>query len=112
MSSTGVGWNPFHRRESPTQTVNDAKLQQSSMEIWGKEARFSSLLSVKAYRGAIKALQMGVEFDTAVAPQKGGGSPFEARWYHGSTPGVVKRTDSAGTDYAAIPVTRLDNRQP
>ena len=29
---------PFHRVETPTQTVADAQLQQNSNEIWGKAA--------------------------------------------------------------------------
>jgi hypothetical protein len=44
---------PFHRLESPTQTVADAKRQQTSGETWGKAARHtaqSNLPSVKAYR--------------------------------------------------------------
>lgn len=105
---------PFHRLESPTQTVADAKLQQSSNEIWGKpgtNTAQSGLPCVKAYRNILPAAQRGVEFDTAVSPTPGGGSPLDARWYLGTT-GVLQRVDSAGTVFAAIPLSRFVNGQP
>jgi hypothetical protein len=105
---------PFHRLESPTQTVADAKRQQTSGEIWGRAARHtaqSNLPSVKAYRSSLPKGQRGVEFDTAIAPTPGSGTPYEARWYVG-TYGVLQRTDSGGDEYAAIPWSRFDNQQP
>jgi hypothetical protein len=105
---------PFHRLESPTQTVADAKLQQSSNEIWGKppaNTAQSNLPCVKAYRNNLPSGQRGVDFDTPVGPTPGGGSPLDARWYDG-TAGVLRRTDPAGTVFAAIPVSRFVNGQP
>lgn len=106
---------PFHRDESPSQRVADAKLQQKSMEIWGKEGRNtaqSNLPCVKAYRGSLSQGSRGIEFETPVSPTSGRGSLFEIRWYLGFTVGVVQRTDAAGTDYAAIPLSKFVNRQP
>ncbi len=105
---------PFHRLESPTQTVNDALLQQASNEVWGRPARNvaqSNLPSVKAYRNSLPNGQRGIEFDTPVNPTPNSGSPFEARWYDG-TNGVLQRTDASGTDHAAIPLSRFVNGQP
>ena len=105
----------FHRRESPSQTVDDAKRQGASMEIWGALARNtaqSNLPCVKAYRNKLPIGQRGVDFETNVAPEPGSGAPNEARWYLNITPGVEKRTDAAGTEYAAIRLSNFDNRQP
>ena len=106
---------PFHRLESPTQTPADAKLQDSSKEIWGKPASNtaqSNLPCVKAYRGILPSGQRGVEFETPIVPQRGSGTPFEARWYLNFTNGVLQRTDAAGTVYAAISLSRFVNGQP
>ena len=65
---------PFHRLESPTQTVADAKLQQSSNEIWGKpptNTAQSNSPCVKAYRNNLPNGQRGVDFDTLVGPKVG-----------------------------------------
>jgi hypothetical protein len=76
----------------------------------GKPARGSDIPSVKAYRGNLPNNARGVEFETSVAPTKGSGSPYEARWYVG-TSGVTLLAIS-GVDHAAIPWTRFDHRQP
>jgi hypothetical protein len=105
---------PFHRTESPTQTVVDAQKQQLSNEIWGKAAHNtaqSSLPCVKAYRNNLPGGARGIDFDTPVSPTRGSGTPYEARWYDG-TSGVLQRTDPAGTPHAAIPLSRLVNMQP
>ena len=84
------------------------------MEMWGAPARNTSqsdLPCVKAYRNSLPVGQRGVEFETPISPQRGSGTPIEARWYLNITVGVEKRT-SAGTDYAAIRLSRFDNRQP
>ena len=94
---------PFHRLETSTQTPADAQLQIKSGEIWGKEARGSNLPCVKAYRNQLPATEKGVEFTTPLPPQRGSGSPIEARWYYGFTPGVVLKQDSNNVDYAVIP---------
>lgn len=88
----------FHRRECRTQTPEDAKAQVESGEVWGKEARWSSILSVKAYVGQL--VGRGIQFTTDIAPHPNQ-SPFEARWYYPDTPGVMRRT-KGGRDYAAI----------
>jgi hypothetical protein len=107
---------PFHRRENfRSQTVDDAKKQEASMEMWGAPARNTSqsdLPSVKAYRNSLPAGQRGVQFDTPVAPERGSGTPIEARWYLNITLGVEKRTDAAGTEYAAITLSSFINNQP
>jgi hypothetical protein len=79
----------YHRLEnSRTQTTQDAKAQESSGEIWGHPARWSSIPCVKAYRNGLPTGSRGLEFTTDVAPTPGSGSPFEAFWYQG-TPGVT-----------------------
>jgi hypothetical protein len=97
----------FHRRESPTQTSEDAKAQVESGEVWGKEAKWSSILSVKAYVGALAG--RGIQFTTTVSPHPNQ-SPFEARWYYPNTPGVMLRSKE-GQDYAAISAA-ITNLQP
>ncbi len=101
----------FNRRESPTQTVADARLQALSGEIWGLPGRQSDIASVKAYREATARLadhgQRGVMFSTAVLPTPGGGSLYEARWYEGS-PGVVHKSGA----FVAIPINGFLNLQP
>jgi hypothetical protein len=101
----------FHRLESPTQTRSDAVKQVASGEIWGRPARGSNIPSVKAYRNALPAGQRGVEFTTTVLPQRGSGTPYEARWYYPDTPGVLRRQDANQEDYAAIPA-QVINMQP
>ena len=32
-------YGPYHRHESPTQTIGDAAKQEASGEIWGQTAR-------------------------------------------------------------------------
>lgn len=102
---------PFHRLESSSQTTSDAVQQVQSGEIWGKEARWSNIPSVKAYRNQIPAKRRGIEFTTPLAPHPGSGSPVEARWYYPHTTGVVLKQDSNNVDYAVIPAT-VKNYQP
>ena len=72
----------------------------------------SSIPSVKAYRGAMPPGRRGVEFTTPIAPHRGAGTPYEARWYYPPhTPGVLARRNAAGEDFAAIPATVI-NLQP
>ena len=96
----------FYRVETPTQTRNDADLQVKSMEVWGAPAQGSSIPSVKAYRGTLPA-RRGIEFCSPIAPTPGRGTPFEARWYLGST-NVTARQGSA---FAAISVSYIKNTQ-
>jgi hypothetical protein len=97
---------PYHRLESPTQTSADARAQAASGEIWGRAARGSNIPSVKAYRNALPAHSRGIEFVTPVAPTPGSGTPYEARWYLGTT-GV--RQNSAG--FAVISAIVIKNTQ-
>lgn len=100
---------PFHRRESDTQTVAIAALQEASGEIWGRTPRYGMCPTVQAYAGPIVAPQRGVEFVTEIPPHDNG-SPFEARWYLGVTPGVQER-NSGGEQFACI-VADVVNYQP
>lgn len=101
---------PFHRLESPTQTTADADKQLHSGEIWGTGARPSGLPAVKAYRHTLPAGDRGIEFEAAVAPTAGSGTPYEARWYEG-TSGVQSAT-LGGIDYAVIAWSTFDHQQP
>lgn len=100
----------YHRLESPTQTSATAILQEKSQELWGRPARGSNIPSVKAYRGPLPAAQRGIDIETDLAPEKGSGTPHEARWYYPMTPGTFLRTVN-GTDFAAIKA-KITNRQP
>ena len=100
---------PFHRRESPTQTAEDAELQATSGEVWGRTPRNGITPTVQAYAGAISPNQRGVEFTTPVMPHDGG-SPFEMRWYLGITPGVRECLKSA-EQFACI-FAKVSNLQP
>jgi hypothetical protein len=101
----------FNRVESPTQTSADAVRQQNSMEIWGLPAQGSIFPCVQAWREAKRPLSRfgprGIMFDTSVAPTRGTGTPFEARWYDG-TPGVIRKHGS----FVAIAITTFLNLQP
>jgi hypothetical protein len=97
----------FFRRESPTQTPEDAKIQVQTGEIWGKEARGSAILSVKAYVGILSG--RGIQFTTETPPHPNQ-SPLEARWYYPDTLGVMLRQKD-GQDYAAISAL-IENLQP
>jgi hypothetical protein len=92
----------YHRVESSTQTQEDAVMQVETGEIWGKEPYGSQFLVVQAYRMALSEGKRGIQFTTEVRPQRGSGTPFEARWYYQHTPGVLLR-QKGGRDYAAIP---------
>ena len=76
----------YHRLESPTQTVADARAQQAAGEVWGKPSRFSYIAKVRAYSGPLPAGAKGVEFETDVEPDAGC-PPGQAFWSAGN-PGV------------------------
>jgi hypothetical protein len=102
----------FSRRESPTQTKEDALLQVKSGEVWGRAARGGDILSVKAYRRKLAADERGIEFTTSVAPHRGSGSPNDAFWYYPNTPGVLLRRRALDNEeFAAIPANVI-NLQP
>ena len=99
----------FHRKESTTQTVHVASLQEATLEVWGKEPRGSSTLTVQAYKRKLPASERGIEFETHVPPNPDG-HPHYASW-SGNRPGLLSRKDS-GQDYAAIFVFNFKNNQP
>jgi hypothetical protein len=74
--------------------------------VWGKEARGSALLSVKAYIGVLNG--RGIQFTTDILPHPNQ-SPFEARWYYPITPGVLQRSKN-GQEYACIIATITNNQ--
>ena len=94
----------YHRRESPTQTVADAALQQATSEVWGRAAFGSTIPKVKAYTGPLPEGQRGIEFTTDV-PTDDGCAPSRAEW-SGPRPGVVLQGD-----YAKIKVVITKNTQ-
>jgi hypothetical protein len=102
---------PYHRVETPTQTVADALQQVASSEIWGKAAKPGGLYPcVKAYPGALAAGKRGIDFTTTTAPDPFSSSPIELRWYYPRTPGVVLRIKLM-IDYACIDAIVV-NKQP
>ena len=99
----------FHRKESPTQSIRIAALQEFSLEVWGKEPRGSSTLTVQAYKRKLPTNERGIEFETYVLPNADG-HPHYASW-SGNRSGILKRKDN-GSDYIAISVTSFINSQP
>lgn len=95
----------YHRLETPTQTVADARKQVNSMEVWGTGSRLAGLPSIKAYRNALPATR-GIEFSSPILPHKGSGTPYEARWYLGD-PGVIPKPNN----YVAIAISYIKNMQ-
>src|SRR5438105_15684426 len=76
----------YHRLESRTQTPEDARLQEQSQELWGRPARGSDILKVKAWTGPLPSGVRGIEFTTDVPPQRGC-PPTRGCWI-GPRPGV------------------------
>lgn len=99
----------FHRKESPTQSVAIALLQENSQEVWGKEPRGSNIPTVQAYKRKLTERNRGIEFDTYVEPNSDG-HPHTASW-SGERPGIFNRNDDKG-DYVAINVFNFVNKQP
>lgn len=98
----------YHRKESPTQSIEIAALQEASLEVWGKEPRGSSVLTVQAYKRRLPGTERGIQFDTIVVPNPDG-HPHIAHW-SGERPGILKRVDSKG-NYIAIAVYNFTNLQ-
>lgn len=92
----------YHRLRSPTQTLVTANEQVQSQRILGRAARWSSRLSVKAYRGPLPPNAEGIEFETPVAPSPGS-HPTTVYWYEG-TAGVTV-INHKGDDFDMINVT-------
>ena len=103
-------FGPFHRKETRTQTVAIAIVQQATSEIWGATPRNGGMVpTVQAYPGLLPACR-GVEFSTDISIHPGS-CPIEARWYLGLTHGVEERRDSAGQIFACISADVV-NKQP
>lgn len=96
---------PFHRVASPSQTAEDAARQERTGLMCGRTHRGGAVPSVKAYVGALPALERGVEFFTDVPPLTGT-APHLALWRQGS-PGVISMTD----DMVCIAVSLSKNTQ-
>lgn len=99
----------YHRKESTTQTVEIAKLQEESLEVWGKEPKGSYFPTVQAYKRYLPKDERGIEFDSHVEPNPDG-HPHRASW-SGERPGILKRKDEKG-EYVAIEVIAFKNLQP
>lgn len=99
----------YHRKESPTQSVKVAALQEQSLEVWGKEPRNSDMLKVQAFKRRLPTVTRGIEFNSHVDPDPDG-HPHIACW-SGDRPGMLERQDENG-HYAAINVFDFKNEQP
>jgi hypothetical protein len=95
---------PYHRIESPTQTVADAARQEATGEVWGRSPRWGFKPKVKAFVGSLPRGARGVEFETDVAPDRGC-PPGLALW-SGPRAGVAVEDD-----YARIKVRVTRNTQ-
>ena len=99
----------YHGKESVTQTPEVARLQEKSMEIWGREPRGSSILKVQAFKKKLPLRARGVEFDSYVVPDPDG-HPHIASW-SGKRSGILSR-NSGDTNFIAIKVIKFVNKQP
>jgi hypothetical protein len=95
----------YYRLESPTQRPEDARLQEKSLEIWGRPARGSDQPKVKAYVGSLPSDKRGVEFTTDVEPDPN--TPPGFAFWSGSRDGVIIRED-----IAILSVLTVVNLQP
>lgn len=79
MVASGPAAAVYHRLESPTQTSEDAEKQAATAEVWGYPSIWSDIPKVKAYAGHLPPGKRGVEFRTAVPPDRGG-APGRPEW--------------------------------
>jgi hypothetical protein len=100
-------YGPFHRRQTPTQTLDTAARQVLSNEQWGRIPGWNSGLlqvpTVQAYRGALPVGIDGTEFVTEVAP---GAELPTPRWFP-DTPGVTPVEGEPDTVRIAARVVRV-----
>lgn len=65
-------FGPFHRTQTPTQSIEDGAYQVLSDELWGRIPRPSSgylqVPTVKAHPGPLPPTEKGIEFFTEVRP--------------------------------------------
>jgi hypothetical protein len=98
----------YYRRESSTQTPDDARRQVQSGELWGRGARPNGLPAVKAYLGGLPDNVRGLEFTTDIPPEPTN-HPFQALWY-ATTLGTTTRYDN-GSDFVVLSIKVLRNTQ-
>jgi hypothetical protein len=98
-------WGPYFRVETPTQTPQDARLQEISRRICGRTPRWGDVPTVEAYVGYLPESWRGVEFMTEVAPAQGT-VPTQAYWRQGRA-GVI----DSGDNLVCIPVRMTKNNQ-
>jgi hypothetical protein len=80
----------YHRKESPSQTSDIARQQETSGELWGYPSITSGdRPAVKAYGGRLPDGERGIEFMTDVEPDLGS-PPGRPEWSEsrGPRPGV------------------------
>ncbi len=99
----------YHRSESPTQTPAIAARQEASGELWGGVPQFGSFPAVQAFSGPLPPGARGVEFVTAVPPDRG--SPPSQAYWRRPRPGVVIEVEADGREYAKIKVVVTKNSQ-
>jgi len=100
----GHRFGPFHRLESPSQTVDVAQLQERSGEIWGRAPYNSHVPKVQAYARPLPEGARGIEFYTDVAVDSGG-HPLLVEW---SGPRLGVRVEN---DFAKIRCVITQNTQ-
>ncbi|MFI2611077.1 polymorphic toxin-type HINT domain-containing protein [Kitasatospora sp. NPDC018619] len=95
---------PFHRKASPTQTDEHARLQQENGELWGGLSRLGGDEAAKAHIGPLPDGARGVEFYTTIRPREA--FPGYVWWEVGRVPGV--RLENG---FAKIPILISKNTQ-
>jgi hypothetical protein len=94
----------YHRLESPTQRSEDARLQEKSLEIWGRPARGSGQPKVRAYVGSLPPHKRGIEFTTGVEPDLN--TPPGLAFWSGPSAEIIIHED-----VAILKVLTVVNRQ-
>ncbi|NYV74335.1 RHS repeat-associated core domain-containing protein [Streptomyces sp. UH6] len=99
---------PFHRKESPTQTPEHARLQQESGELWGGVSpRLGGEEAARAHDGPLPEGARGVEFYTTIRPRP----TFAGQvwWEVGKVPGVRLEDGWAKINIYITRNTQLDD---
>jgi hypothetical protein len=94
----------YHCIESPTQTPEDTKSQEKSVEIWGRPARGNDQLKVKAYVGSLPSGKRGIELTKDAEPDRN--TPSGTAFWSGSPVGIIIHED-----VAILKVLTVVNRQ-
>lgn len=95
-------YGPFHRRFSPTHTVDTATAMKETGELWGRGPRQAGggrgIPAVQAYDGPLPEGVKGTEFYTSVKPNPA--SPKgQQKWSLGN-----EGVEEVDVDTASIPV--------